>query len=104
VIAILDAKYRDLWERELPPHMLYQLVMYRLRHAECSSATILSPTTQSEAREARIEVRLPGQRPPSVILRPVDLLRLENLVARGRERSERECERYAYWLAFSSPQ
>lgn len=102
VVAILDAKYRDLWERELPPDMLYQLVMYSLSHADCKTATILYPTTQPQAREARIEVRLPGEKQSYVILRPVDLLQLVKLVTRGSERTERECKDFAYGLAFGS--
>lgn len=101
VVAILDAKYRDLWEHDLPSHMLYQLIMYSLSHSGCNHATILYPTTYSQAKEARIEARISVQKPTSVILRPVDLFRLEKLVVnRGRTSNDGERTEFAQWLAF----
>ncbi len=106
VIAVLDAKYRDLWEKPLPPSMLYQLVMYALSQEQCDSATILYPTTHAEAREATLEVRVPayGKGYNYVILRPVHLLELETLlINRGKKMSveiERERAAFARWLAF----
>jgi 5-methylcytosine-specific restriction enzyme subunit McrC len=103
VVAILDAKYRALWRNDLPPHMLYQLVMYALSQESCNRAAILYPTTQPEAQEAKIEVRVPryGAGCAYVILRPVDLLKLENLIIAAKTRNnERERKDFATWLAF----
>ena len=83
--AMLDAKYRDIWENPLPRDMLYQLTIYAMSH-EGSASAILYPTTHPEATEARIEVRDPmhGGRRALVALRPVDVERLEALVSAKR--------------------
>jgi 5-methylcytosine-specific restriction enzyme subunit McrC len=100
--AILDAKYRDLWERPLPREMLYQLALYAMSH-EGAASTILYPTMQPQAREARIEVREPvhGGRRAIVIVKPVDLAYLERLTT-GRTTPSmiRERRAYAIRLAF----
>lgn len=81
VVAILDAKYRDLWAHPLPAEMLYQIAIYATMH-EDGTATILYPAAHEQANEARIEVRGPldGKRCALVALRPVLLDRLEELV------------------------
>jgi 5-methylcytosine-specific restriction enzyme subunit McrC len=84
IVAILDAKYRDLWEKDLPTHMLYQLIMYAIGQDACDCVTILYPTTDSSAKKARIEVSIPLSQKGSVsvMLCPVNLLYLDKLLSK----------------------
>lgn len=82
-VAFLDAKYRDLWAHELPRDMLYQLAIYALSRGAGDRATILYPTMDIAAREARIQISHPLRHTPTgqVVLRPVPLVRLSKLLA-----------------------
>jgi 5-methylcytosine-specific restriction enzyme subunit McrC len=82
VLALLDAKYRDLWEHSLPRDMLYQLSVYALSQPKGSTAAILYPTTASTATGSLIEIREPatGGAAGYVALRPVHVGRLAELI------------------------
>ena len=76
VRAILDAKYRDLWQLNLPSEMLYQLTLYALGHrGETREATIIYPSTASGRRDQTVVLRDPwsGDATASVVLRACDL-------------------------------
>jgi len=103
-IAILDAKYRDLWGRDLPRDMLYQLAIYALSQRENRMATILYPTIDLAAREAHVLIKDPLNESSAarVILRPVNLLRLDEVTREGSRGTAAEVERivFAGQLAF----
>ena len=106
ICSILDAKYRDLWEKQLPREMLYQLVVYAISHRQQPQSSILYPTTDALAKEARIDVTDPifetflGQ----VCLRPVHLPTLVELIMTFTSQGRRDREAYARRLVFGSQQ
>jgi 5-methylcytosine-specific restriction enzyme subunit McrC len=105
VVSILDAKYRDLWSHSLPREMLYQLAIYALSQVSAPKATIVYPTTDPAAQEARIVIREPmwGAQLAHVQLRPLDMVRLEQLLRNTRTPDGKcACRSLAEWLAFGS--
>jgi 5-methylcytosine-specific restriction enzyme subunit McrC len=100
--ALLDAKYRDLWEEQLPREMLYQLVVYAISQRQHPQSSILYPTTNPLAKEARIDVSDPlfGRHLGQVCLRPVHLPVLESLVATTTGQARRNREALARRLAY----
>jgi 5-methylcytosine-specific restriction enzyme subunit McrC len=100
--TILDAKYRDLWEKQLPREMLYQLVVYAISHRLRPQSSILYPTTDVMAKEARIDVSDPifGNPLGQVCLRPMHLPTIVELVTTLTSQGRRNREAYAKRLAF----
>jgi 5-methylcytosine-specific restriction enzyme subunit McrC len=84
-VAVLDAKYRDLWEQPLPREMLYQLALYALGRTDERASAILYPTVEAAAREQTIVIQEPvwGGERARVTLRPVNLLRVDQLLRAG---------------------
>lgn len=105
IVAIADAKYRDLWEHDLGRDMLYQLTIYALSQQDCRRATILYPAADSSATEARIRVYDPttGQPRGEVHLRPVNVGYLAELIrTRATVAGVRRCQSYARRLALGT--
>lgn len=102
--AILDAKYRDLWRNPLPREMLYQLVIYAVSHAKNRSSTILYPSTDASAKEARIDVAdvLYGRHIGQVCVRPVYIPGLLEAVSDKSAKGRSTRKKLAYSLAFGS--
>jgi len=104
VAAILDAKYRDLWEKPLPREMLYQLAIYAALH-EVHAATILYPSVDAKARPARLNLNssFKGDTVAHVWLRPVHVDHLKELVTSSESAQNRRQRRaYAEHLAFGA--
>jgi 5-methylcytosine-specific restriction enzyme subunit McrC len=101
VVAILDAKYIDLWGSAPDRDILYQLAIYALSQQR-PRATVLYPTLDPLARDQRIEVLNPidGGRRAEVILRPVNLGLLAEYAA-GSGTAE-DAAMFAMSLAFGS--
>lgn len=104
VVRILDAKYRDLWVKDLPVGMLYQLTIYALNNnASDHESVILYPTLVSGSKEQVIVVNDPLKRVvrARVVLRPVDMAALEELISNlsGDEQTAR-CVAFARQLVF----
>jgi 5-methylcytosine-specific restriction enzyme subunit McrC len=104
LVTLLDAKYRDLWEKSLPREMLYQLVVYAISHRQQLQSSILYPTTNPLATEARIDVTDPvfGNHLGQVCLRPVNLTKIEELVSANTADARRRRETLAKNLAFGN--
>ena len=103
VEAVLDAKYRDLWESNLPREMLYQLALYASGQENGNRrATIIYPTLEDTARQQIIFVRDPlrGTSKAEIILRPVNLLKLVLLLRDKGVHAQRNRINFARHLAF----
>jgi 5-methylcytosine-specific restriction enzyme subunit McrC len=104
-ITMLDAKYCDLSEKDLPVEWLYQLAIYALSQELGGHATILFPTMNIDAKEARIQITDPvhGIYKAQVIMRPVKLLYLNKLISgKSAIAEKKERARYARGLAFGT--
>jgi 5-methylcytosine-specific restriction enzyme subunit McrC len=83
----LDAKYRDIWEQNLPAEWLYQLSIYALS-SPAQVSVLLYASTASAAADQRVDFQPPMSWPKkgaaSVILRAVPLQQLASLLDPSR--------------------
>ena len=101
LIALLDAKYRDLWEKSLPRDMLYQLVVYAISQATRPVSSIIYPSASKGAIESRIDVRDPvtQRRIGQVRLLPINLVKIEHLLRDDTVASRTELQTEAKRIA-----
>ncbi len=83
VVKLLDAKYRDLWEKSLPREMLYQLAIYAVSGIGDKTATILYPSINDIPSVQKIDVKDPISdfKMASVILKPLNLVKVAGLLS-----------------------
>ncbi len=107
IVAVIDAKYRDLWETRLPRDMLYQLALYALgRKGTQKTAVILYPSLNPSARDQAVFIREPARGHPlaEVIVRPIDLMQLEALLRTRDRPAELQKQRLATeWVFGKAP-
>lgn len=95
----LDAKYRDLSKRSLPPHWLYQLSVYALASPNQTSI-LLYPTISETTQQTPVMIRDPasGKLLGNVMLRPVAIDILGRLVGSSRSSDRAQCAEIAAQL------
>jgi len=104
-LAVLDAKYRDLWTNSLPREMLYQLALYALGRTSGERVSVILYPSDAAAREQAISVQDPvrGGKHARVVLRPINLLKLEQLLRPGCTEQSQRAE-LAQRLAYGHPE
>lgn len=82
VVKLLDAKYRDLWEKSLPRDMLYQLAIYAVSELGDKTATIIYPSMNDTPSIQKIDIKNPvnSTNLASVVLKPLNLIKLAELI------------------------
>lgn len=102
-VAMLDTKYRDIWEKGLPRDMLYQLAIYALSQGAGGHSAILYPTLEPSSKIEIIDIRDAafGDKRAQVEIRPVNLSFLASLIRIQGIRGQRERAEYAQWLALN---
>jgi len=83
VAKLLDAKYRDLWEKNLPSDMLYQLAIYAVSGIGDKTATILYPAIDEAPSVQKIDINDPvsSSKMATVILQPLNLKKIADFIS-----------------------
>ena len=103
-VAIVDAKYRDLWEQSLPRDMLYQLAVYALSQGWNGRAIILYPCVIRNAIPQIIDINdaMVSANKARIILTPVDLNYLSEILQDTSVASRTKRAAYAEHLVLGS--
>ena len=104
VILFLDAKYIDLWGRDIPSYIIYQLSTYALSlENQPRVAIVLYPAIDNSPQESVIEIGNPenGERKATIIFRPVNLTNLTHYI---ENKSDSQMRIFAEFLTNIHPQ
>jgi 5-methylcytosine-specific restriction enzyme subunit McrC len=88
VVAVLDAKYKDLWEKPPDASWLYQMAVYGSAFKERAEAVMLYPSIRKGPKDQRLEIRNPTTRTVfgTVVMRPVDVPLLVSIILANDKR------------------
>ncbi|MGB3552784.1 MAG: hypothetical protein WA993_19045 [Candidatus Binatus sp.] len=102
VVAVLDAKYKDLWEKSPDASWLYQMAVYGSAFREKAEAVMLYPSTVEGVTDQRLEIRNPatGRLFGVVVLRAVNVSRLVSVIVANDKRMG---EKLVDELVFGTP-
>lgn len=84
--GFLDAKYRDVWEKDLPAEWLYQLAVYALASPNRVSI-LLYGCMAANVSDQQVDIRIGAEGISAVIIRPVPMMRLSEMVQRRHDAS-----------------
>jgi 5-methylcytosine-specific restriction enzyme subunit McrC len=88
VITVLDAKYKDLWEKTPDASWLYQMAVYGSAFKETAEAIMLYPSIREGPKDQRLEIRNPSTRTVlgTVVMRPVNIPLLVSIILANDKR------------------
>lgn len=82
VVQLLDAKYRDLWDKSLPRDMLYQLAVYAASGIGNQTATILYPAMNAIPSLQQINITNPltQEHMAKIFMKPINLVQTAHFI------------------------
>jgi 5-methylcytosine-specific restriction enzyme subunit McrC len=88
VVAVLDAKYKDLWAKAPDASWLYQMAVYGSVFKEKAEAIMLYPSMREGSKDQRLEIRNPSTRTifGNVVMRPVSVPLLVSIILANDKR------------------
>ena len=85
-MQILDAKYRDLWDKSLPRDILYQLAVYAASGIGNHTSTILYPALNDVPSLQLINITNPltQEHMAKILMKPINLVKTAHFIENGK--------------------
>ena len=83
ILLFMDAKYIDLWKRDIPSYIIYQIAIYALSmEGDINTAIVFYPAINNIPIDSVIEIGNPDnlKKKTTIIFRPVNMRRLCELL------------------------